>query len=336
VAELAANVTIIVTISDAAAVLNATVYHRIAGASSFTALTMNLISGTTANGVWEAVIDTSTLVAGFVAPKTVIENFVRSFDNATSSNQANNPATSFVNLNLTDTTAPAISHSPVVQANPGSSVTIYAFIEDFDGVQVALVWYRDAGGQWASKTMTDPDSDTLYNATFDTGSNDMEYYIQAVDPSANNGYSPSTGSATPFALTVETVTGELVKTAGVARGFNNERDAIKVYITHTTGLVTIDAMNITLTNTNGATAVEEIRVGGITWVFNNPAGVAFNTVINVTNYDVTTSLLQLDIRFNRNVWRQNSPPGAPYWSILTIEFTTTTAVKTVLQWTPDG
>jgi hypothetical protein len=83
---------------------------------------------------------------------------------------------------------------------------VTAQIEDESGVADARVFYRPAGGTWASAALALADG-TTYTTTVPASAvvaGEFEYYIEATDGSAaaNVSRAPSGGADAPYALTI--------------------------------------------------------------------------------------------------------------------------------------
>lgn len=100
------------------------------------------------------------------------------------SDMTESDASNIATATPTDTIAPVISHTPITQAVPGLSVTLYADVTDNVGVQAVTFYYRSIGGtDYSSRTMVSTSGDR-YSASLEgsmMASPGAEYYIEAFD-----------------------------------------------------------------------------------------------------------------------------------------------------------
>jgi hypothetical protein len=167
---------------------------------SGTASSPDGIASVTVNGIlatgtteWSANI---TLVDG---TNTIV---VIATDNAGNSKEAS------VTVTL-DTTAPVITHTPVISATESVPIPISATITDSNGIASATLFYRITGATWTSLSMTA--SGNTYTASIPASSvttAGVEYYIRAMDSNSNTAYSPATAPAMPYSITVTSTPGD--------------------------------------------------------------------------------------------------------------------------------
>ena len=198
-----ANLPIAVTavIRDASGLLSAELYYRTGMSGAFTSGAMAAIGGGTYQGT---IPGTAVTVAG-------LQYYLRAVDGAPAANEALDPAGApaavhSVQITALDTSGPAISHTPIVDGQPGGAdVMIDATITDPSGIGSAILHYRLAGGAWqqAALALTNghylaaiPAAAVVPPAT--------EYYLEATDSSAAQNAStlPTSGMAGPFRFTV--------------------------------------------------------------------------------------------------------------------------------------
>ncbi|MCK4266524.1 MAG: hypothetical protein KAX31_04525, partial [Thermoplasmata archaeon] len=93
-----------------------------------------------------------------------------------------------------DNTAPAISHAPVVMANVGDVIIIYAGITDNFGVNSAVLYYKNVGDVEFTSTLMVSGGNDMYTADIPAQSviGNVTYYIEA-DDGENTARHPDTG-----------------------------------------------------------------------------------------------------------------------------------------------
>ena len=184
-------------------VLSATLFYRRQGVGSFASTSMNLASGST----YSAQIPASAVQSPGV------EYYIEAVDLSIPPNTVTSPASMGgvhgFSVIPSDTTPPAIVHTPVANGQrAGSVVAVSADVTDTTGVQSVTVWYRAQGGvAFASATMSRragsnftgeiPASAVVLPA--------VEYYISATDTvvPSNTGTEPLGAPATVLQFTVQ-------------------------------------------------------------------------------------------------------------------------------------
>ncbi|MFO0724250.1 MAG: PKD domain-containing protein [Myxococcota bacterium] len=188
-------------IRDASGVATAELYYRVGGSGAFTSAAMAAIGGSN----YQATIPAAAVtVAG-------VDYYLRAVDGAPAANEALDPAGApgavlSIQVSATDTSGPAISHTPIADGQPaGADVMIDATITDPSGVGAATLNYRPDGGAWQQLALTE--SGGHYRGAIPGASvavPAVEYYLSAVDSSAAQNASslPVQGMAGPFRFTV--------------------------------------------------------------------------------------------------------------------------------------
>jgi len=152
------------------------------------------VTGTTS---WTAEWDTTTVSNG---EYTI---YARSFD-GTDYSTMDSVTVTVNNVAGVDTTPPTITHTPIVSAEEGKTITITATITDDVGITSATLCYRKTGDtSYTSIAMTK--SGNTYTATISASAVTtlgVEYYISATDET-NTATHPSTNPETsPHVITV--------------------------------------------------------------------------------------------------------------------------------------
>jgi hypothetical protein len=197
------DVTVEVVATDPSGIDTVTLHYRGQGAADFVTLTM--AAGAAADQY------TAVIPAAAVLPPAV-EFWVEATDGAGNATKAPADAPTGVYDFTVEATAPdlfgpVIAHDPLAGPLPaGSAITVTAQIEDESGVADARVFYRPAGGTWASAALALADG-TTYTTTVPASAvvaGEFEYYIEATDGSAaaNVSRAPSGGADAPYALTI--------------------------------------------------------------------------------------------------------------------------------------
>ncbi|WP_456478860.1 PGF-pre-PGF domain-containing protein [Geoglobus ahangari] len=104
-----------------------------------------------------------------------------------------------------DTTGPTIVHTPVTSATQGQQITITATITDPSGVNSATLYYkRDSDTSYAQISMSG--SGDTYTATIPSSAvtENISYYIRAVDTRGNAATLPLTGNYTIIVTSTDT------------------------------------------------------------------------------------------------------------------------------------
>ncbi len=104
-----------------------------------------------------------------------------------------------------DTTGPTITHTPVTSATRGEQITISATITDPSGVSSATLYYkRESDTSYAQISMTS--SGDTYTATIPASAvtENITYYIRAVDGAGNAATLPLTGNYTITVTSTDT------------------------------------------------------------------------------------------------------------------------------------
>ncbi|MBI4715666.1 MAG: hypothetical protein HY760_07005 [Nitrospirae bacterium] len=105
-----------------------------------------------------------------------------------------------------DTTPPIVRHTPPVQVQAGSPVTIHAKIRDAGDIAWVNLWYREKGAASYQKVTMRSMSGGEFEATLPSpakGIKALEYFIEAVDMAGNEGFDGTRG--VPYLLTIKPI-----------------------------------------------------------------------------------------------------------------------------------
>jgi cysteine-rich repeat protein len=197
-------ITIRATVRDAASgVGSVTLYHRAAGAPTYTSRVM--MPG--AADEYTADIPAAAVVVG------TVEYYVSAADGAVPTNRASFPsgapatALSFTVVSI-DQTPPVIQHVPVPNAQTaGGAVPVAAQVVDASGVARVTLFFRTIGaGAYTSVALVDGGGNFSgqipASAVSPPG---VEYYLEAADlaPASNVARAPSSAPATPYTFTAQ-------------------------------------------------------------------------------------------------------------------------------------
>lgn len=173
------------TVTDASGVASVKVYYRSSTGGTFSEQPLTLGG----NNLWSGVIPSAAITSPGV------QYYIRAVDSATAQNAAASPATapaawhSFtVGAPPSDTTAPSITHTPVVgPKTAGADVTVTATVTDTSGSGSVTLRFRPQGtATWLSVGMAG--TGTSYSANIPAlavTAPGVDYYVEAVDASTN-------------------------------------------------------------------------------------------------------------------------------------------------------
>lgn len=183
-------------VTDASGIETASLFYRKKGTGAFTEVALAAAGGGSYVGI---------IPAGAVASPGV-DYYLRATDGAPAHNAATAPASApaavyafTVPTVVADTTPPALAHTPVTAAQvAGVAVPIAATATDASGVASVTLYFRPEGETaWLSTSLLAPSGSTYTGAipAFAVNAPGVEYYLEAVDASANANKRVLPGSA---------------------------------------------------------------------------------------------------------------------------------------------
>ncbi|HLF07702.1 MAG TPA: Ig-like domain-containing protein [Thermoplasmata archaeon] len=120
-------------------------------------------------------------------------------------NMATAKVFSFTTGTTSDTTPPAIIHTPVGSTVESTAVEIRATVTDAGGISSVLLLYKTSGSTSTLSVPMAPGAANEYKATIpapDVKPDKVEYYIEARDKAGNLARDPATAPGTPHSFTV--------------------------------------------------------------------------------------------------------------------------------------
>jgi MYXO-CTERM domain-containing protein len=189
------------TVTGQPAIASVTLYHRVQGGGTFTAVAMTTPGG----GVYSAQIPGNSVLA------PAVEYYLEAVDTAVPARRTTTPASMGAvhafTVVTTDASPPSIVHTPIANGQQASTaVVITANITDASGVASATLYYRATGaGAFASLPMTASGGD--YSATIPSAAvtvAGVDYYLSATDSAvpANAATSPAGAPTAVYGFTV--------------------------------------------------------------------------------------------------------------------------------------
>jgi parallel beta-helix repeat protein len=136
--------------------------------------------------------------------------------NASAADTSENSKNTSVTV-ICDMTPPDSYHEPITTATEGENISIFANItDDTTKVASALLFYRITGEEaWTSTPMIP--TGNIYSATIPAShvtTAGVEYYIEAVDDTANTAYKPATAPEATYSITIKVNVGYAIIIAG--------------------------------------------------------------------------------------------------------------------------
>jgi MYXO-CTERM domain-containing protein len=195
------NIPLAVSASDPSGVSAVQLLWRNASSGAFTTVNMTNTAGT-----W------STTITPANAP--IVNYYFRATDglgNVSVSPVGAPTTTTSLVITPRDTTAPAITHTPIVgPVSPGAAQAIVATVTDASGINRVELRYRTTGAATYTLVNMTPGGDNSWSAVIPGGTvavPGVQYYITAVDNfvTPNSAVAPTTAPGTPYSFAVGTI-----------------------------------------------------------------------------------------------------------------------------------
>ncbi|MCK4845505.1 MAG: hypothetical protein KAS95_07515, partial [Candidatus Heimdallarchaeota archaeon] len=160
-------------------------------------VSMTLVSG-----------DIYSVTIGPFAPNDIIEYYITAVDDSIHHNEATEDNSGLYYFFIIDYIAPTINdiaHSPSTPTEL-DTVSINATVTDVSGIYNVTLYYRTNSGIWTEVSMTLISGD-IYSVTIGTFavSDIIEYYVSAIDNSANNNEAINDNAGLYYSFTVSEV-----------------------------------------------------------------------------------------------------------------------------------
>jgi hypothetical protein len=171
--------------------------------------------------------------------------------NDTSDNADRYPAAGDISVNVVDTTAPAITHTPINSANVNDPINFTASVTDYVGVSAVWINYTDVGGAHFNESMNGWGSDnwSYLNASGQSPTGILYYKIWANDSTGNLRTRPVSGA---YAVQINDAGTPIITHAPVETSEVFEQINITAQITDDVG---ITAVTLAYKNVSGSAVV---------------------------------------------------------------------------------